>query len=229
MAHKNSKTLSIKLVLYILLFSCPWNGYAISRYFTFDRGELTDSLLMELCEKVIYPIAKENNIDWTQFVLCIHESNHNNSGSIIVNLEAGLNVLTFYDNKQPDMDYVIVPIQDMDVQVYLPKHYGLVKKTGGKKVVEDYHYDNWLPIVSDWRIYWKFDIKDGKCVLKEVYDSSEDFLRRYIYQAVLPPSLRMTKLDESIRSPQGIFEIIPQPTLSAPSEINIPAFKGSAK
>lgn len=181
---------------------------------------MTDSLLIELCEDVIYPIAKENNVDWRNLVLCIREYTYD--GTIEVDWERGLNVLTYYDNKQKDMDYVIVTIGDIDVQVYLPKHYGLVKRTGGKRVIENYDYDNPLFITSDRRIFWKFEFVDGKCRFRELYDSSDDFLRRYIYQALLPPSLRTKKLDSSIRLPREIFEIVPPPQYSAPIELELP-------
>lgn len=203
-----------------MLISGAGNCYALSRYFTFDKGVLTDPLLIELCEEVIYPITKENNVDWRNLVLCITE--YTNDGTIEVNLERGLNVLTFYDNNQTDMDYVIAPIKDMDVQVYLPKHYGLVKKTGGNKVVEDYDYDHPLLITSDRRVNWSFEIVDGRCQLIEIYDSSKTFLRRYIYQALLPPSLRTKKLDDSIRLPRKIFEIVRPPQYSAPTELELP-------
>ena len=110
------------------------NCFALSRYYTFDKGVFTDSLLIELCEEVIYPITKENNVDWKSVILRVSEVTYDNKTAIVVNLEAGLNVLV-EENKQKDMDYVIVPIKDMDVQVNLPKHYGLVKKTGGKKAL----------------------------------------------------------------------------------------------
>ena len=210
------KHLFIRLIAIVFLFCGVDNCFALSRYFTFDKGVLTDSLLIELCEEVIYPITKENNVNWKSLVLCVTEEN---AKDIVVSLEAGLNVLTYYNNNQADMDYVIVPVKDMDVQVYLPKHYGLVKKTGGKKVVEDYHYDDTLLIVSDWRVYWAFEVVDGRCQLKEIYDSSEDFLRRYSYQTLLPPSLRMKKLDDSIRLPREIFEILPPPKYKASTTV----------
>ena len=210
------KHLFIRLIAIVFLFCGVDNCYALSRYYTFDKGVFTDSLLIELCEEVIYPITKENNVNWKSLVLCVTEEN---AKDIVVNLEAGLNVLTYYNNNQDDMDYVIVPVKDMDVQVNLPKHYGLVKKTGGKKVVEDYHYDDTLFIVSDWTVYWAFEVVDGRCQLKEIYDSSEDFLRRYTYQTLLPPSLRMKKLDDSIRLPRAIFEILPPPKYKASTTV----------
>ena len=212
------KHLFIRLIAIVFLFCGAGNCFALSRYYTFDKGVFTDSLLIELCEEVIYPITKENNVDWKSVILRVSEVTYDNKTAIVVNLEAGLNVLV-QENKQKDMDYVIVPIKDMDVQVNLPKHYGLVKKTGGKKVVEDYHYDDTLLIVSDWRVYWAFEVVDGRCQLKEIYDSSEDFLRRYAYQALLPPSLRMKKLDDSIRLPREIFEILPPPKYKASTTV----------
>lgn len=180
-----------KIVILTVLITGSFNSYADNRFFTFERVALTDPLLTELCEEVIYPILKENNVNWENTVVSITEEKWEGEVYIEVNIERGLNVLSYYDLNRKDMDYGIVPINDMDVQIYLPKSYGLIRKIGGRQLVEDYHINDLL-IVSDIRIYWLFKYVNGRYELDSINDYSESFLKKYSYQELLPPSLRKT-------------------------------------
>lgn len=180
-----------KIVILTVLITGSFNSYADNRFFTFDRVALTDPLLTELCEEVIYPILNENNINKKNTIVCITEAIRDGQVYIEVIIEKGINVLSSRDFSLAGMDYGIVPLGNFDVQVYLPKRYGLVRKIGGRQLVEDYNV-NRLLIVSDIYVYWVFKLVNGRCEFISVNDYSETFLKKYSYQELLPPSLRKT-------------------------------------